>query len=180
MIFQNVGIGWRHLSNTFFDTQQRSYMAISTKFLNIIIRKNHEETEIVVQYWCLWSSVTCNLSPIEHLWDELVKRIRHRHNSPETLQELRDAIMHEWNNIPQGFIQRWQIPAQTIALPNWKRSDSYTHWFVKRSPRLRDPSLKRKGCVARCEFSKVYRSYGVAEGVVLSRYHTFRNLRWTN
>jgi transposase len=47
-----------------------------------------------------------NMSPIEHLWDELGKRIRHRHNSPETLQELRDAIMHEWNNIPQGFIQR--------------------------------------------------------------------------
>jgi hypothetical protein len=47
-----------------------------------------------------------DLSPIENLWDELIKRIRHRHNSPETLQELRDAIVHEWNNIPQGFIQR--------------------------------------------------------------------------
>ena len=46
-----------------------------------------------------------NMSPIEHLWDELGKRIRHRHNSPETLQELHDAIMHEWNNIPQPFIQ---------------------------------------------------------------------------
>jgi hypothetical protein len=33
--------------------------AISTKFLNIIIRTNHGQTEIVMQYGGLWSSVTC-------------------------------------------------------------------------------------------------------------------------
>ena len=27
-------------------------------------------------------------------------------NQPETLQELRDALVHEWNHIPQTFIQR--------------------------------------------------------------------------
>ena len=27
-------------------------------------------------------------------------------NPPETLQELRDALVHEWNNIPRAFIQR--------------------------------------------------------------------------
>jgi hypothetical protein len=34
------------------------------------------------------------------------RRVRHRQNPPETLQELRDALVHEWNNIPQTFIQR--------------------------------------------------------------------------
>jgi hypothetical protein len=33
--------------------------AISTKFLNIIIRTNHGQTEIVMQYGGLRSSVTC-------------------------------------------------------------------------------------------------------------------------
>jgi len=33
--------------------------AISTTFLNIIIRTNHGQTEIVMQYGGLWSSVTC-------------------------------------------------------------------------------------------------------------------------
>ena len=47
-----------------------------------------------------------DLSPIEHLWDELGRRVRHRKNPPETLQELRDALVHEWNNIPHAFIQR--------------------------------------------------------------------------
>jgi hypothetical protein len=32
---------------------------ISTKFLNIIIRTSHEQTEIVIQYEGLRSSVTC-------------------------------------------------------------------------------------------------------------------------
>jgi hypothetical protein len=46
------------------------------------------------------------MPPIEHLWDELGRHILHRQNPPETLQELRDALVHEWNNIPQAFIQR--------------------------------------------------------------------------
>ena len=29
-----------------------------------------------------------------------------RQNPQETLQELRNALMHEWNNIPRAFIQR--------------------------------------------------------------------------
>jgi transposase len=53
-------------------------------------------------------SLSPDLSPIEHLWDELGRRVRHRQNPPETLQELRDALVHEWNNIPQAFIQRLQ------------------------------------------------------------------------
>jgi hypothetical protein len=31
----------------------------------------------------------------------------------------------------------WHIPIQTITFLPPKRSDSYTHWSVKRSPRLR-------------------------------------------
>ena len=41
----------------------------------------------------------------------------------------------------------WQIQAQTTTLAPPKRSDSHTHWSVKRSPRLRytrqRPSIKR-------------------------------------
>ena len=53
-----------------------------------------------------WPALSPDLSPIEHLWDELGRRVRHRQNPPETLQELGDALVHEWNNIPQAFIQR--------------------------------------------------------------------------
>ena len=53
-----------------------------------------------------WPALSSNLSPIEHLWDELGRRVRHRKNPPETLQELRDALVYEGNNIPQACIQR--------------------------------------------------------------------------
>ena len=55
-----------------------------------------------------WPALSPDLSPIEHLWDELGKRVRHRQNPPETLHKLHEALVHEWNNIPQPFIQ-WLI-----------------------------------------------------------------------
>ena len=57
-----------------------------------------------------WTRITFvlspGLSPIEQLWDEIGRRARHHQNSPKTLQELRDALVHEWNNIPEAFIKR--------------------------------------------------------------------------
>ena len=41
----------------------------------------------------------------EHLWDELGRRVRNGLNPPETLDELRRALIQEWNNIPQAFIR---------------------------------------------------------------------------
>jgi hypothetical protein len=37
--------------------------------------------------------------------DELGRRIRHRQIPPETPEELCDALVHEWKNITQAFIQ---------------------------------------------------------------------------
>ena len=45
-----------------------------------------------------------DLSPIEHLWDELARRFIKSQNPPETLAQHRTALLVEWNNIPQDFI----------------------------------------------------------------------------
>jgi hypothetical protein len=49
-----------------------------------------------------WPALSPDLSPIEHLWDELGRHVHHHQNPPETLQELHDTLVHEWNNIPQA------------------------------------------------------------------------------
>jgi transposase len=42
-----------------------------------------------------------DLNPIEHLWDELDRRVRRRDNPPSSVPELEQALLQEWNNIPQ-------------------------------------------------------------------------------
>jgi hypothetical protein len=46
-----------------------------------------------------WPALSPYMSPIEHLLDELDRRV-HRQNPPKTLQGLHDALVREWNNIP--------------------------------------------------------------------------------
>jgi len=53
-----------------------------------------------------WPALSPDLSPIEHSWDELYKRMRRLPQRPESVYQLRTALLEEWNNIPQARIQR--------------------------------------------------------------------------
>jgi hypothetical protein len=48
-----------------------------------------------------------DLSPIEHVWDELGRRVRMRIPQPQNLLQLATALEEEWNNIPGHVIQRY-------------------------------------------------------------------------
>jgi hypothetical protein len=52
-----------------------------------------------------WPALSPDMSPIEHLWDELGRRI-YRQGSPANLQQLEAALTREWDLIPQNFLQR--------------------------------------------------------------------------
>ena len=47
-----------------------------------------------------WPPYSPDMSPIEHLWDELDRRIRKRQNPPTNRAQLIAALTEEWNNIP--------------------------------------------------------------------------------
>ena len=50
-----------------------------------------------------WPAVSPDLSPIEHAWDEMERRLRQLPNQPVTLTELSRALVRIWNGIPQAF-----------------------------------------------------------------------------
>ncbi len=51
-----------------------------------------------------WPAYSLDMSPIEHVWDALDRRIRQRFPVPANMQQLRTAIEEEWTNIPQATI----------------------------------------------------------------------------
>lgn len=48
-----------------------------------------------------WPSRSPDLNPIEHAWDELGRVVRSRRPPPITLRALKEALIEEWENIPQ-------------------------------------------------------------------------------
>ena len=53
-----------------------------------------------------WPAMSPDLSPIEHVWGILGKRVRRRTPQPRTLGELGAALQEEWGRIPQITFQR--------------------------------------------------------------------------
>ena len=51
-----------------------------------------------------WPAKSPDLNPIEHLWDNLDQRIRRRRIPPSNINDLTQALIQEWNNIPQAEI----------------------------------------------------------------------------
>lgn len=49
----------------------------------------------------IWPAKSPDMNPIEHVWDEMGRRIRSRNRVPDTLDTLGEALIEEWNNIPQ-------------------------------------------------------------------------------
>ncbi len=51
-----------------------------------------------------WPTYSPDMSPIEHVWDALDRRIRQHVHVPANIQQLRTAIEEEWTNISQAAI----------------------------------------------------------------------------
>ena len=52
-----------------------------------------------------WPSLSPDLSPIGHLWDELDRRLRVRNVLPATSDELFAVLQEDWETIPRQTIQ---------------------------------------------------------------------------
>ncbi|KAK6313289.1 hypothetical protein J4Q44_G00166360 [Coregonus suidteri] len=52
-----------------------------------------------------WPASSPDLNPIEHIWDIMSRSIHQRHVAPQTVQELADALVQVWEEIPQETIR---------------------------------------------------------------------------
>lgn len=52
-----------------------------------------------------WPALSPDVNPIEHVWDMLGRRMRNRVPAPLTLNQLRQALLEEWELIPQADIR---------------------------------------------------------------------------
>lgn len=53
-----------------------------------------------------WPALSPDLNPIEHVWDELKRRVRSREHVPNNIAELKIALVEEWENIPQETLKK--------------------------------------------------------------------------
>ena len=53
-----------------------------------------------------WPAVSPDMNPIEHVWDYLGRKVRARGNV-HNLWNLENALIQEWNNVPNVVIRRY-------------------------------------------------------------------------
>jgi len=47
-----------------------------------------------------WPAQSPDLNSIEHLWDELERRLRARPSRPTSVSDLTNALLEKWSKIP--------------------------------------------------------------------------------
>jgi transposase len=52
-----------------------------------------------------WPAQSPDLNPIEHLWDELERRVRKHSSKWTNIQDMKNSLLEEWNNIPTEVCQ---------------------------------------------------------------------------
>ena len=60
-----------------------------------------------------WPPQSPDLNPIENVWDKIFDAIRKRENQPNSIGQLKSAILEEWKNLPlsiwKNYLQGYPI-----------------------------------------------------------------------
>jgi transposase len=75
-----------------------------------------------------WPPQSADLNPIEHMWNELDRRIRKRHKLPTSKDDLWEAIKEEWEAIPLEFVRKLFETMPERVKDVRKAKGGYTPW----------------------------------------------------
>ena len=59
-----------------------------------------------------WPAMSPDMNPIEHVWDFIGRKINQRNPKCQNIDELRTAILQEWQQSPQERLRRL-VPSMT-------------------------------------------------------------------
>ena len=96
------------------DFQNATGVRISTQTIrNRLQMRVHIEPASPINIWeqativhMEWPARSPDLNPIEHAWNMLQTAVSSRPVQPASVQELRQALLEEWDQIPQYKIRR--------------------------------------------------------------------------
>jgi hypothetical protein len=54
----------------------------------------------------LWPAISPNMNPIAHIWDFIGRTINQRNPKYQNIDELRTAILQQWQQFPQERLRR--------------------------------------------------------------------------
>jgi hypothetical protein len=63
----------------------------------------HKEQKWFVEIGVEGLAESPDLNPIEHLWDEMERRLRVRPNRPTSVPNLTNTLLAEWKNVPAAM-----------------------------------------------------------------------------
>ncbi len=76
-----------------------------------------------------WPAYAPDMSPIEHVWDALDRRIRQRVPVSANIQQLHTAIKEEWTNIPQSTTGSTLCKGDVLHCVRQMVVTPDTYWF---------------------------------------------------
>ena len=69
-----------------------------------------------------WPAQSPDLNPIEHLWDELERRLRARPSRLTSVSDLTNALLEEWSKIPiNTLLNLWKAFPEELKLLRLQR-----------------------------------------------------------
>ncbi|MCJ8729091.1 hypothetical protein PDJAM_G00011980 [Pangasius djambal] len=98
-----------------------------------------------------WPAQSPDLNTIEHLWDELERRLRARPSRPTSVCDLTNALLEEWSKIPINTLLNLvdslprRVEAVSVLIRYIISLISFSNCF---SPRLRGCNLTEESCRA--------------------------------
>lgn len=75
-----------------------------------------------------WPSRSPDLSPIEHLWDELGRKVAERPAAPTTLDALAQCLADEWEAIPQETVENLVMSMSSRLEECCRRGGGHTRY----------------------------------------------------